>query len=342
MELIDLSKEKVFIFSPYPQFYDFLITNDKRYCFSMTSTNIVLSDITLNKLQTEFNNKIKNIAPKDGAIFLFDKTSKFPRFKLCETSYKRCIKKGKEDFIIIGDIRIDSNSGFKKIVQTKDAYYLFPSFVYFRGISRELYQSDYSDIDFFIKKYENKLFSTEIINSYDYKVFQVSSPQFFIDIMTDKLTNVLTDSALDKIINGTLEKLDYDKFKQIKALIESSDVDNIGLGLRLLCNYDIEPMLASINLLIARNFDNIRRRSEWNSAAVKQLRKNLYIIGSPFYDINSITFYTSKPKKSDDDARCCEEMFKEIVLYYINPVIKNINSIAQSSDLKITLKPVFE
>ena len=101
-------------------------------------------------------------------------------------------------------------------------------------------------------------------------------------------------------------------------------------------------MLASINLLIARNFDNIRRRSEWNSAAVKQLRKNLYIIGSPFYDINSITFYTSKPKKSDDDARCCEEMFKEIVLYYINPVIKNINSIAQSSDLKITLKPVFE
>ena len=342
MELIDLSKEKVFIFGSYPQFYDFLITNDKRFCFSMTSTNIVLSDITLNKLQTEFNNKIKNIAPKDGAIFLFDKTSKFPRFKLCGTSYKRCIKKGKEDYIIIRDIRIDSNSGFKKIVQTKDAYYLFPSFVYFRGISRELYQSDYSDIDFFIKKYENKLFSTEIINSYDYKVFQVSSPQFFIDIMTDKLTNVLTDSALDKIINGTLEKLDYDKFKQIKALIESSDVDNIGLGLRLLCNYDIEPMLASINLLIARNFDNIRRRSEWNSAAVKQLRKNLYITNSSFYDINSIIFYTSKPKKSDDDARCCEEMFKEIVLYYINPAIKNINSIAQRSDLKITLKPVFE
>ena len=342
MELIDLSKEKVFIFGPYPQFYDFLITNDKRYCFSMVSNNIILSDITLNELQTEFNNKIKNIAPKDGAIFLFDKTSKFPRFKLCETSYKRCIKKSKEDYIIIGDIHIDSNSGFKKIVQTKDAYYLFPSFVYFRGISRELYQSDYSDIDFFIKKYENKLFSTKIINSYDYKVFQVSSPQFFIDIMTDKLTNVLTDSVLDKIINGTLEKLDYDKFKQIKALIESSDVDNIGLGLRLLCNYDIEPMLASINLLIARNLDNIRRRSEWNSAAVKQLRKNLYITNSSFYDINSIIFYTSKPKKSDDDARCCEEMFKEIVLYYINPAIKNINSIAQRSDLKITLKPVFE
>ena len=93
-----------------------------------------------------------------GKKIYFHPKSKFPRFKLCETSYKRCIKKGKEDFIIIGDIHINSERGFKNRVQTKDAYYLFPSFVYFRGISRELYQSDYSDIDFFIKKYDFSFF----------------------------------------------------------------------------------------------------------------------------------------------------------------------------------------
>ncbi len=343
MNLINLSDKNVFIFNNYCYFNLFLTGLKDTFCLSRFFGKVVLTDVTLSELQIEFDNKIKNTAPKDGAVFLFDSSSKFPRFKLTGTSYKRCIKEGKEDFVIIGDIGLSYTSQlYKKIIQTEDAYYLFPNYTYFQGENASKYQLEYANINSFIEKYKNKLFSTEIINSYDYNVIQVNDLKMFMDIMTDKVTNVLTDSALDKIITGTFEKLNYDKFKQIKALIESSDVDNVGLGLRLLCNYDIEPMLASVNFLIARNYDVIRRRSEWQSTAVKQLRKNLYIEERPFYGINSSEYYTTKPKKSEDDANCCEEIFQETILYYMALSITNINNIAEKSNFKTKLKPIFE
>lgn len=344
MDLINLSDKKVFIFNNYCYFDTFLKEGiDSNFCLSRFFGSIILTDVTLAELQIEFDNKIKNTVPKDGAVFLFDSSSKFPRFKLTGTSYKRCIKEGKEDFVIIGDVNLYyTGTLYKKIIQTEDAYYLFPNYAYFHGVNADKYQLEYASINSFIEKYKNKFFSTEIINSYDYNVVQVSNPKMFMDIITDKVTNVLTDSALDKIITGTFEKLDYDKFKQIKALIESSDVDNVGLGLRLLCNYDIEPMLASVNFLIARNYDVIRRRSEWHSTAVKQLRKNLYIDERPFYGINTAEYYTTKPKKSEDDTRCCEEIFQETVLYHMASSIANINNIAQKSNFKTKFKPIFE
>ena len=72
MELIDLSKEKVFIFNSYPQFYDFLITNDKRYYLSMVSNNIILSDITLNELVISLS-----LNTKPSATWLGEASSKY-------------------------------------------------------------------------------------------------------------------------------------------------------------------------------------------------------------------------------------------------------------------------
>lgn len=341
MELINLNSKKVFVFRTRPQFTMFLETNNTAYCFSKFYGNCILTDVKPSKLKKEFDYKIKNTVPKDGAVFLFDQTSKFPRFKLNATSYKRCIKKDRADFTIIADININ-NFSYKRIIQTKDAYYLFPNYVYFTWDPGKRYQSEYYDIDDFIIKYKDKLFSSEIINTWDYYLMQVSSPQIFIDVLTNKITNVLTDSMLDKIISETLEKLDYDKFKQIKSLIESPDKDNIGLGLRLLCNYNIEPMLNSINLLIAKHYSKITHVSEWTSTDVKQLRKKLYLPVTPIQDLHNLWSYIIKSKNSDDDIKCCGELFKEIALELINPTTALINNILSKSDLKLTFNQSFE
>ena len=302
---------------------------------------LIASDATLTELTAKINEKINTVSPKDGAVFLFDKSSKFPRFKLAETSYKRCIKKEKADFIVIKDFAIE-NQFFSKIIETEDKYYLFQSHAYFSGNYWNKYRKEYANLDNFIKKYKDTLFSSEIINSYNYNVFHTSTPDLLIDVLNGKTTNIITDQQLDKLITGGLDAINYNIFHQIKALIESSDKDSIGLGIRLLSNYNMEPMQASVNMLLGLNYNRIKMLPEWQSTATKQFRKNTDIRQTNFYSIGCISNYTKQKKHSDDDAKCCEEMFQDFVLKWTKSTQTAVNQIINDSDFKLTFKITFE
>lgn len=53
---------------------------------------------------------------------MFDKSSKFPRFKLEQTTYKRCIKESKADYIVL-NIDKALHSSNVKLFETQDAFY---------------------------------------------------------------------------------------------------------------------------------------------------------------------------------------------------------------------------
>ena len=164
----------------------------------------------------------------------------------------------------------------------------------------------------------------------------------FLDVLNGKVTNVITDSKLDQIINGGLDMINYDIFHQIKALIESPDKGNIGLGIRLLSNYNIESMQASVNMLIGLNYSRIRAIPEWQSTATKQLRKNLEVRQTNFYSIDCISYYTKQKKHSEDDRRCCEEMFQDFILRWTKSTSSLVNNIIKDSDFESTFKITFE
>lgn len=44
---------------------------------------------------------------------MFDKSSKFPRFKLEQTSYKRCIKEAKADYIVLNIDKLYKSNSIK-------------------------------------------------------------------------------------------------------------------------------------------------------------------------------------------------------------------------------------
>ena len=62
---------------------------------------------TQNQIKTKIKSLISPI--QDGQTLFFGKTSDFPRFKLSESTLKRCIKIDKADLVIIGK-RLESRS----------------------------------------------------------------------------------------------------------------------------------------------------------------------------------------------------------------------------------------
>ena len=56
-------------------------------------------------VETKLKTLISTLTP--NAVLYFSTTSEFPRFKLSDTGYKRCIKIEKADFIVMGELKLN-------------------------------------------------------------------------------------------------------------------------------------------------------------------------------------------------------------------------------------------
>lgn len=253
--------------------------------------------------QTSFNKTINSkINQNNISTFkkvYFDPSCKYPRFKLSEkTNIKRCLNPQKADSIII------SKREFKKYVY----YGVFrgdrDSYVYYSKSQNQYFFLDYyvnNVIDKSRIKFEQIVKShighnmKNITDFADFliqiKIIPADSNLFYkgpVYLLDEKnvtyFNNIINNymlltyyTELDKFVNINLQKPNSEDLETLHHMLSSTDDSVIGMGLKLLSNYDITSSACSIGTLLIQNRDNIKRNSTITSVGFEQILKTLNI-----------------------------------------------------------------
>lgn len=234
----------------------------------------------------------------------FNKSSKFPRFKLAQnTDIKRCLDRDKADALISPDS---------------------PNFIH-----REYYIFYYSkQSDKYYKTYGRNSIN-DILNNFavDRDIIEINNViisvsedihDFINYILVNNKNNIITDSSLDEAVSATMTSATSDDINSINEFLASSDNKVVKLGTSMLTNYDIYSNAFTIGIMILNNAYRIYESSAYNNVAFKQLLASLEIdpASLKFCSKNSIPEYLNKFSKistSDEDKKIGKKIMIDIL-----------------------------
>lgn len=225
---------------------------DYNYILTQDSGTYILED----DLRVLISKPITSITTiPDNAKLYFDESSSFPRFKLSTTTFKRCIKETKADVIVLNyDKRIYCYNYYSLYI-TPLADYIGPSDE-LTSLAKLL---NIKEIDISEKqvRMSNRLTSANIA---------------YLNMISNSYTKpVITDDDLNKIIDKMNPTLTQDDYDQLNTMITSKDEETVGLGLKLLTNYNIAATPCAIRYLLHSTHDCWK----WNSVKTSVAFKNL-------------------------------------------------------------------
>lgn len=203
-----------------------------------------------------------------GNTFYFHKDSKFPRFKLMGTDYKRCIKPDKADYIVLPEIKdqyryIWTNRTYRIYTDGDKMYVIdLPTFDdYFVNDSKfisKIKQLDGISLTF-VKQTEN-LHCVE------------KSNLCWIDAYNNKFTKpIITDNMLDIKLSQSFPTMTENDVEQIDSMLQSSDTSVQELGLKMLTGFNIFETSTLIKVLIFKNYNNIVYTMNKGGVAVQKM-----------------------------------------------------------------------
>lgn len=178
--------------------------------------------------------------PEDAKL-VFDKTSKYPRHKLQTTKFVRKIKESLADYIV---------GNYKKspLVSIKRTYPL--AFVSDKSI---IFTNDDSITITDIKQSGAPFRDEDFTIVKNFSVLCLDNEEkLYIDYMEGKHTiPLVTDSLLNKLTDACSDVITPDDVNAIIQLIKTNDKDNIGLGAKLFCQFNLSatPAFAHIFLM---------------------------------------------------------------------------------------------
>lgn len=226
----------------------------------------------------------KEVTLLTNGVLYFTSNSKFPRTKLTETSFKRCIKPEKAQYFVYNYPNIPVRTqATNHLYETKYAYYLInDDFDYYkeRIVNQLGVANNKETVEKFIVKYAPfSLFDDDavIINKQDKTYYYILDNLTWAIINHPILSklNFINDITLDKIISKKMESIDFDALLSFDEMLKSPDEDVVATAMRLITNYDTATYPLALRTLFILNAKAIRQSKVWNSTPVKQLRKSL-------------------------------------------------------------------
>ncbi len=266
MEKILLNGKELYIFRNYSAQIEEHASLDRVW-------NNVGNVIYINTDLDTIKNKIKSVYAtlKGDETLYFGKTSKFPRFKLMESGFKRSIKLDKAEVVVIGDLDGRTNT-FDNLIEDEVAYYLINNSafknIYCRSSTvKTKFQLDPFD---YIEKY--LLYGNSIINKsttqIKMSVFDSNIRNDILKIMDGTYKAIVSDKDLDIAVNKKLDSITEEDLKSITELLDSPDKASQGIGLKMLDAYNINDIPLTIRTLLGfRRY--LGSCSEWTSVGVR-------------------------------------------------------------------------
>lgn len=226
-------------------------------------------------------------------VLYFHPSAKFPRYKLKDSDYTRCIKVNRADFIVVGSIYPQG----ERYVIFEDVNNLY------------IIQGRFQGIGNLIPEFEKIGLKVKLL--YNGYACRYNEDQQIIFYPPTNIPLIL-DKTLDKKVNKIMPSLDLQTANQIKALLNSSDQNNMELGLKTLASLNVQETPYAVKALLSLN-TNWTKTSARNHVGVSTMLKNInlnpsYIKGGGF--LNKVN-YINKGEYTEADKLLGRQIMAE-------------------------------
>lgn len=239
-----------------------------------------------------------------NSTLYFSKNCVFPRYKLQDTSFKRCVKANKADYVIIPFVNtscrdLDNNyfSDVKYKLIHNDAEIYFGQRLF-----------DYFDC---LKNNTESISISNVLTA-DSKIDALG----ILDIINNKDKKFIYDKDLEKIICKNQEDLDKETLMSLYDMLSSSDDSSVELGCKLLSSYNVINFSLTTAILLKLTFDKWLYNKGSKSVSFNSML-NLLHYPKTFLTLNEI-FLDYKPSSELD-----KELSKLLIEPYFYQTIEN-------------------
>ncbi len=271
--------------------------------------------------------KAKRTSLTNNEVLFFGATSKFPRFKLSESNFKRCIKVDKATRGVVGEFDVNEYT----------FAYMFEDEMYVYAMQKEYVNSIYSrlasreaqwikDPIEYIK--DHNLFYGSKINELKAGPFCACDKKSGKDldmILDGSFKAIITDEDLDKAISTSLESFTEEDVTAICDLLDSPDKSTKEVGLKMLVGYNVAEIPVTMRLILGARLNDLYSLPAWHSVGVQQVLKSVNFTGG--YTFPNYMYNISKPneKISELDIKLGKAALINLAEKYISAAVANVN-----------------
>lgn len=243
-------------------------TKDFYNIFNAYGSDKIVFPTDISNLKTLMDQYSKSLTVwVPGKKIYFHPKSKFPRFKLMRTDYKRTIKPDKCDCIVVPEVPERWIYIYPKmrIYKDKCSNDLF-------GISKGIYDARFSDEKHFLE-------CIKLWNNADLEFVQTTNiaevnkeNSFAIDVLLGKYTKpIITDTVLDLEISKSLPIISESDIDSIDSMLDSTDQSVVEMGLKLLTGFNVFETPTIIKTLLYKHWNVATSNKALNSVAVRKM-----------------------------------------------------------------------
>lgn len=270
-----------------------------------------------------------NLQPKQ--TLYFGKTSEFPRFKLSESDFKRCIKIEKADIVVIGDLEFNQDN-VDCVLEDEEYIYILDSWRAKNYVRcRDSRKKAAWDQDYVKYIKDNELFYGTSIEKVYSGTISIATKDVAFDlenIMNGVYKNIVNDKDLDSAINKNFDSLEVEDLTAICDMLDSSDRTTQGLGLKMLCGYNINDVVLTVRTMLGTR-PHLSSCSEWTSVGVQQVLKTIKWRGFGNFPLNMYNVVQPGDNSqvyTEHDKSLCREVYMIAAKQYMDNAINTLNN----------------
>ena len=264
-----------------------------------------------------------------NATLYFSASSEFPRFKLSDTGYKRCIKIDKADFVVMGKLGLGQLDNCYLFEDEEYFYLIDCSRMYF------YYRSDKNKVNAFkvdpeqyIRNHHLYYGATLTLVHHGVICYGQAGSTDIEHIMNGDYKKIITDKDLDSAINGTFDKLDADTVTSICDMLDSPDKVTKGVGLKVLTGYNVQATPLTVRTMLGLRND-LSSCPEWKSVGVQQVLSSIGWTGFGHFPgqlHNLLPKKGEEDKYTEEDKSLVKDIYMRAAKYFMDTAVTQVNN----------------
>ena len=274
--------------------------------------------------------KLKTLASTltPNATLYFSASSEFPRFKLTDTGYKRCIKIDKADFIVMGKLELNQRYNCYLFEDEEYFYLIDYDRMYFQYRSDQYKVSAFkTNPEQYIRNHHLYYGATLTLVHHGEICYGQAGSTDVEHIMNGDYKKTITDKDLDSAINGNFDKLDADTVSSICDMLDSPDKVTKGVGLKILTGYNVQATPLTIRTMLGLR-EGLGSCPEWKSVGVQQVLSSIGWNGFGHFPgqlWNLLPKKGEENKYTDEDKNLVKDIYMRAAKYFMEAAMKQVN-----------------
>lgn len=274
----------------------------------------------------------KGTLTQNGTLF-FGKSSTFPRFKLGDSGFKRCIKVDKADNVVVGSIT-GTNYGQLEFYEDEEHIYevsnLRANYISDRSFRDASKRAAFKLDPIKYVKDHHLFYGANFTPCYQGEItsFNKDCGEDVVNILNGTYKNLIMDNEVDKAVNNTFDTITAEDLKGICDMLDSPDQTTQGLGLKMLFGYNVQDTPLTVRTLLGLR-EKLGNLNEWKGVGVQQVLSSIGWKGFgqfPSRLYNILPEAKDFSKYTEYDKNLVKDIYIRAAKAYMDSAMRQVNN----------------